>query len=431
MKRGFLSQKESGSGRGVKEKDNVVSNIEVVKDGVVPYVTVDYGSGAKEVVSPSVVDETMTKEKKSSLVDTTLRSYPPSPTQGTTTAGNTPGKSSYANVTGKPRGGGNGIGVVVTVESIRAIIERFANTAYGFFLGKRVAYPVVANYVRNTWDKYGPVRSMFSSSTGLFSFQFSSIDGLDAMLENGPWFIRNEPLILRKWHPDVNLMKEDVGTIPVCVKLHGVPIKVFNEDGLSATATKLGDVELKDNIVMVMPKITGEGYYTCNIRVSMSGNLIGVRVVENDVELGTNGETSNLASQDANSSGSSFWNVDSSSPSTTLIIKKIDKIEKMIIDEKVTLVDDEGKPLEKIDYSGDYNSEDGVASVDNEMASFLAKNDGYDTQSLLEQWKESYENDDYEYDPYVDDMYEGQEISEKLQAICDNLNIRVRVRRKK
>ncbi|GKF79778.1 hypothetical protein Tco_0235346 [Tanacetum coccineum] len=27
------------------------------------------------------------------------------------------------------------------------------------------------------------------------------------------------------------------------------------------------DVEFKDNIVAVMPKITGEGYYTCNICV--------------------------------------------------------------------------------------------------------------------------------------------------------------------
>ncbi|GKA51833.1 hypothetical protein Tco_0745029 [Tanacetum coccineum] len=69
--------------------------------------------------------------------------------------------------------------------------------------------------------------------------------------------------------------------------------------------------------------------------------------VEKDVELGTNGRTSNLASQETNSSGSSFWNVESSSPSTTPIIEKIDKIEKLIIDRKVTLVDDEGKPLEK------------------------------------------------------------------------------------
>ncbi|GKG20106.1 putative reverse transcriptase domain-containing protein, partial [Tanacetum coccineum] len=64
--------------------------------------------------------------------------------------------------------------------------------------------------------------------------------GLDAMLENGSWFIQNNPLILKKWHPDENLLKEDVSTILVWVKLHGVPVTAFSDDGLSATATKLG-----------------------------------------------------------------------------------------------------------------------------------------------------------------------------------------------
>ncbi|GJZ21620.1 putative reverse transcriptase domain-containing protein [Tanacetum coccineum] len=203
---------------------------------------------------------------------------------GTTTSGNAPSKSSYANVTGKPSGKklifhtffytrGNGIDVVVPVESIRAINERFTNTTYGFFLGKKVAYPVVANYVRNTYGKYRLVRSMFSSSTALFSFQFSSMDGLDAMLENGSWFIRNNSLILKKWHPNENLMKEDISTVPVWVKLHGVPVMAFSEDGLSAIATKLAmielraDVELKDNIVVDIPKLTREGHYICNVRI--------------------------------------------------------------------------------------------------------------------------------------------------------------------
>ncbi|GJS53600.1 reverse transcriptase domain-containing protein [Tanacetum coccineum] len=44
MKRVFFSQKESGGGRGVKEKNlNNASNKEVVKDGVVPSVTVAFG----------------------------------------------------------------------------------------------------------------------------------------------------------------------------------------------------------------------------------------------------------------------------------------------------------------------------------------------------------------------------------------------------
>ncbi|GKC10187.1 hypothetical protein Tco_1001797 [Tanacetum coccineum] len=99
-----------------------------------------------------------------SLEDTTgLGSFPPLPTQVNTSAG-TLSKSSYANAAGKPSGkklnihtlftpGGNGIDVVVPVESIRAVSERFANSAYGFFLGKKVAYPVVANYVRSSYAR--------------------------------------------------------------------------------------------------------------------------------------------------------------------------------------------------------------------------------------------------------------------------------------
>nr|GEU38175.1 hypothetical protein [Tanacetum cinerariifolium] len=44
----------------------------------------------------------------------------------------------------------NEVDVVVPMKSIRVISEWFANTEYGFFLGKHVACPVVANYVRNT-----------------------------------------------------------------------------------------------------------------------------------------------------------------------------------------------------------------------------------------------------------------------------------------
>ncbi|GKA64890.1 hypothetical protein Tco_0764597 [Tanacetum coccineum] len=341
--------------------------------------------------------------------------------------------------------------------SVRAFIEFFANSTYGFFLGKRVAYLVVKNYVKNTWRKYGLVKSMMNSFNGLFFFKFSSKDGLDAMLENGhcedglsatttklstllmldstastmcmkSWdrqkrmsakvtqdgklgippppqlttfelpsaekksdkkrkrrtelihkLVYDELIYEVESMPDFVQAKEiveknldgngtgsgnesrnggngdgdlenvgqtcpnsasDVGVayplistpnpgksssyanvtakpnrtkvnfhtlftpvgneidVVVPVKLHGVPVTAFSEDGLSAIATKLStslmfdsytsdmcmqswgrssyaramielraNVELKDNIVVVMSKITGEGFYTCNIRV--------------------------------------------------------------------------------------------------------------------------------------------------------------------
>ncbi|GKG17934.1 hypothetical protein Tco_0372232, partial [Tanacetum coccineum] len=103
-----------------------------------------------------------------------------------------------------------------------------------------------------------------------------------------------------------------------------------------------------------------------------------------------------------------------------------------VIDGQAILVDEADNPLMKVECPGDYDSEDGVASVDNDMTRSLASERvDFGTQSLLEQWRDSYGNGDYEEDPYADDMYEGHDLPQEIQAICDNLDIRVRGRKKK
>nr|GEZ97027.1 hypothetical protein [Tanacetum cinerariifolium] len=101
-------------------------------------------------------------------------------------------------------------------ENINNVGTTMGPNPIGNTLGKRVAYPVVVNYVRNTWGKYELVKSMLNSSIGIFSFQFSSM-------------------------------------------------------GRSSYARALievwADVELKDNIVVAMPKLVGEGFYTCTIHI--------------------------------------------------------------------------------------------------------------------------------------------------------------------
>ncbi|GKA80570.1 hypothetical protein Tco_0787262 [Tanacetum coccineum] len=82
--------------------------------------------------------------------------------------------------------------------------------------------------------------------------------------------------------------------------------------------------------------------------------------------------------------------------------------------------------------SGDHDSEDEVRSIDNEMANFLAsKRVACGTNSLLEQLRDTYENVDYDYNLYDDDMYEGQEIPDNLQSLCDKMDIKVQARKKK
>nr|GEZ10686.1 hypothetical protein [Tanacetum cinerariifolium] len=196
---------------------------------------------------------------------------------------------------------------------------------------------------------------MFSSSSELFSFQFSSMDGLDAMLKNGPWS----------------------SYARVMIELRA-------------------DVELKGNIIVAMPKINGEGHYICKVRVeyewkpprnkkkcvvpsievSNSNTFEVLNSVDNDVELGTNEGTTNLVNNEATSSGSSFMNIDNSSIRTTPIIDKIKKFEELLTSGKATLVDEAGNPLKKVEFRDDYDSEDEVASVDNDAARSVASERG-------------------------------------------------------
>ncbi|GJW91993.1 putative ribonuclease H-like domain-containing protein [Tanacetum coccineum] len=223
------------------------------------------------------------------------------------------------------------------------------------------------------------------------------MDGLDALLENGPWFIQNNPLILKKWHTDENLLKEDVSNVPVWVKLHGVPVTTFSKDGLSDIATKLDTplmldsyTSLKDNIVMAMPKITGEGHYICNVRVEYEWKP--PRPVPKK----------HTASSSSKKKKSVEPNIEVNNSNPFEVLNSVDNdvelgnFEELLTSGQAILVDEVGNPLKKVEFSGDYDSEVEAASVDNDMAHSMASE------------------------------RVGQDLPQEIQVVCDNLDIRVR-----
>ncbi|GKD32648.1 hypothetical protein Tco_1248157 [Tanacetum coccineum] len=68
----------------------------------------------------------------------------------------------------------------------------------------------------------------------------SPSNGLEQVLERGPWIIRNSPFILNKWTPNVSLMKNEVTKVPVWIKLRKIPLVSYSEDGLSLITTQIG-----------------------------------------------------------------------------------------------------------------------------------------------------------------------------------------------
>ncbi|KAM0051848.1 hypothetical protein Hdeb2414_s0007g00241321 [Helianthus debilis subsp. tardiflorus] len=133
----------------------------------------------------------------------------------------------------------DGADVVIPLSSVKQVTDRYANTLYGYFLGKRLAFPVVDFFVKNNWVKYGLSRLMMNAN-GFFFFKFKTKEWMDQMLEDGPWMIRNVPIILKEWSASNNLEKEDIKAIPVWVKMHDVPLAALLRMGLACLHLRLG-----------------------------------------------------------------------------------------------------------------------------------------------------------------------------------------------
>nr|GEY54700.1 zinc knuckle CX2CX4HX4C [Tanacetum cinerariifolium] len=63
---------------------------------------------------------------------------------------------------------------------------------------------------------------------------------------------KKSPIILKKWSTNTRLLKEKLTRIPIWVKLHDVPIQVFEEDGISLIATFIGKPVMLDSYTSSM-----------------------------------------------------------------------------------------------------------------------------------------------------------------------------------
>ncbi|GKB68887.1 copia protein [Tanacetum coccineum] len=349
MEKGFLSPKRRGTGKGVKEKGMDKSGANMVNGS---------NGGSLNSGNLRVDPRNVTQADQITQVHYNL------------------GGSTASVFAGEPSR------KTVNFRTLNWLANNGADV-----VGKRIAYHVVENYVKNTWSKYELVKSMTNSTNRLFFLKFISKDRMDAMLKYGPWFIRNILLILKKWTPDANLLKEDVGNVPVWVKFHNVPITTFSEDGLSAIETKL----VESTIMVDVQKLVDEGFSKCTIRVEYewkpyrcSPCKVFDHVLDDCPKRIVSDALNNLK------------NLRQAVRGVQVGLKVGFRPTKQVY-----------QPVAKKNGTNTSDSESELEKVFNKTASFMASTtlksgseSGYGTKSLLEQWRETKVDD--EYDPYDD-----------------------------
>ncbi|GJV40598.1 zinc knuckle CX2CX4HX4C containing protein [Tanacetum coccineum] len=161
----------------------------------------------------------------------------------------------------------DGAAVAIPIEAVAEVSSRFDNTLYGYFIGSRLAFPLVENYVKNTWAKYGLKRIQLHEE--FFLFQFDTKEGMESVMEHGPWLIRRMPLMLNVWTPNADLKKDEIKSAPLWVKMHRVPIVA--SWGRSTYARVLievsADKDLMDSMVVAIPLSSGKGHTFATIEI--------------------------------------------------------------------------------------------------------------------------------------------------------------------
>jgi hypothetical protein len=109
----------------------------------------------------------------------------------------------------------------------------------GFFPGFKMPYHIVNTIASRVWRKCG-LEDVMTTANGYMLFRFKSEEEMQAVLEKGPWMFGGKTIILQQWHPRFCFDKSKISTLPVWIRIHGLPFPLWSKQGLSLAASMVG-----------------------------------------------------------------------------------------------------------------------------------------------------------------------------------------------
>ncbi|GJY49024.1 zinc knuckle CX2CX4HX4C containing protein, partial [Tanacetum coccineum] len=78
-------------------------------------------------------------------------------------------------------------------------IQKWSMTVVGHFVGFQMGYREILGHLKRMWRLFQLEEVIVNQ--GLYYFNFKSQEGMNSVIENGPWMVENKPLFVRKWEP--------------------------------------------------------------------------------------------------------------------------------------------------------------------------------------------------------------------------------------
>ncbi|KAB5544818.1 hypothetical protein DKX38_012930 [Salix brachista] len=118
-------------------------------------------------------------------------------------------------------------------------MDHWKKCIIGFFIGCKMPYHAVSSIAKKAWKPYG-MDQVTTMADGFYVFRFRTEEALGAVLERGPWMFGGKNIILQKWTPKFQFDKSRITSIPVWIRLKGLPLPLWTKQGLSLATSMVG-----------------------------------------------------------------------------------------------------------------------------------------------------------------------------------------------
>ena len=127
----------------------------------------------------------------------------------------------------------------ITEQMLLENTSQWTRCIVGFFPGFKMPFHAVNAIASRVWRPFG-LENVMTTTNGFMLFRFKTEEELQAVLEKGPWMFGGKTIILQQWHPRFKFDKSKISTLPVWIRLHGLPFPLWSKQGLSLAASMVG-----------------------------------------------------------------------------------------------------------------------------------------------------------------------------------------------
>nr|GEU86843.1 reverse transcriptase domain-containing protein [Tanacetum cinerariifolium] len=142
-----------------------------------------------------------------------------------------------------------GNGEIVNEES-----KKWELTVCGYFLRYKMSYQELRYNLFRMWGKFR-LKSIIPNGNAVFLFKFRNSEGIQSVIEMGPWIVNKKPMFVQKWDPSVSLDKVEPNKLPLRVRLSNLPLEAWITKGISVVASRLGTPQRIDQTTTQLCKI--------------------------------------------------------------------------------------------------------------------------------------------------------------------------------